>query len=151
MISTHTFTATYPIILLVVCVRVCVHVCVRVYIVVNTIKSAPSEGGMATRCRHQISFSRESEETDQQGTTQCGLCQGHHAQMSEPRTWKSEQAQLTARTLNIETSQIVCRPCRDDITRLAKNPRWIRKLSVCSMQDCKMTSNIQRLNVPLNN
>ena len=102
---------------------------------------------MATRCRHQISFSRESKETDQQGTTQCGLYQGHHAQMSEPRTWKSEQAQLTARTLNIETSQIVCRPCRDDITRLAKNPnhhpRWIRKLSVCSMQDCKMTFNIQ--------
>ena len=137
MISIHTFTATYPIILLAVCVRACVYCCKH-----NHARSTPSEGDMATRCRHQeISFSRESEETDQQGTTQCGLYQGHHAQMSEPRTWKSEQAQLTARTLNIETSQIVCRPCRDDITRLAKNPnhhpRWIRKLSVCSMQDCK--------------
>ena len=50
---------------------------------------------MATKCRHQISFSRESEETDQQGTTQCGLCQGHHAHTpSEPRTSPSWPAVL---------------------------------------------------------
>ena len=121
------------------CVRACVYCCK------HNQEALPVTGAWPRDVSTRSHFLESPKKlTSREPHMQCGLCQGHHAQMSEPRTWKSEQAQLTARTLNIETSLIVCHPCRDDITRLAKNPnhhpRWISKLSVCSMQDCKMTS-----------
>lgn len=71
----------------------------------------------------------------------CSLCSGQHQQLSLPCTWKSEPAQLLARSLQLDLDKPVCHPCRDDISRLLKNlqhqPRWAKvRNKSCCMPGC---------------
>ncbi len=71
----------------------------------------------------------------------CTLCHSHHSQLSSPCTWKSEQAQLLAKSLSVELHKPICRPCRDDISRLLRNPehqpRWKKQGNTsCCLPGC---------------
>ena len=73
-------------------------------------------------------FASEDDDDDDTGTKLCSLCGKKHCQLSLPLSWKSESAQLLVRSLQVDVESYVCRPCRDDITRLLHNPdhkpRW---------------------------
>lgn len=71
----------------------------------------------------------------------CTLCQSKHTHMTAPSSWKDERAKSLARELNITADGIVCRACRDDISRVVKDPghtpRWEEKEQMnCSMPGC---------------
>ena len=68
---------------------------------------------------------------NQQGTNEpdfCKLCGKHHHHMSTPVKWKNKKAQELAVTLNVTDEQLVCQPCRQDISKLLSSsnctPRW---------------------------
>ena len=85
-------------------------------------------------------FASEDDDDDT-GTKLCSLCGKKHCQLSLPLSWKSESAQLLVRSLQVDVESYVCRPCRDDITRLLHNPdhkpRWAKERNaVCCMPGC---------------
>ena len=85
-------------------------------------------------------FASEDDDDDT-GTKLCSLCGKKHCQLSLLLSWKSESAQLLVRSLQVDVESYVCRPCRDDITRLLHNPdhkpRWAKERNaVCCMPGC---------------
>ena len=64
-----------------------------------------------TSSRRQLSFP---------GGAICKLCQGHHSHMSSPVDWKNEQARTYVLSLKVPSDSLVCRPCRDDVTRVLR-------------------------------
>ena len=94
-------------------------------------------------CR-RLSFPPVQEQTENE-LSNCALCSGYHTSLYEPQTWRNEQAQQIAKSLHIWPDKRVCRPCKDDITRLVKNPshtpRWGKKSGVkCRMPECDVPS-----------
>ena len=78
----------------------------------------------------------------------CALCSGRHTSLYEPQTWRNEQAQQIAKSIHIWPDKCICRPCKDDITRLVKNPshtpRWEKQSSMkCCMLGCDVPSFVQ--------
>ena len=80
---------------------------------------------------------------------QCELCHGCHGHFSLPKDWKNEQARVYVSSLNVPLSSKVCRPCRDDATRVLSNPshvpRWEKgkarqQSNDCCIADCSSTS-----------
>ena len=95
---------------------------------------------MGGRSRRKLSFPPIPEDRDEQSVT-CALCHGQHSQLSEPQSWKNEQARTVIRSLEMAPDCRICRPCRNDITRLTKNPdhqpRWAKQQqSVCCLPGC---------------
>ena len=73
------------------------------------------------------------------------LCHGQYSQMSEPKSWKNKQAQAIIRSLQLAPDCHISHPCRNDITRLTKNPdhqpRWAKPpQSVCCLPGCNETT-----------
>jgi len=75
----------------------------------------------------------------------CALCQGSHSHMSTPSSWKNEAAHRLVISLQVSQESLVCRPCRDDITRMLSNshyiPRWKKRTlehdkAHCCVLDC---------------
>ena len=97
---------------------------------------------MSTRTRRKLSY----EENQQPAAEVCALCKVHHDHMSHPLAWKNEKAGEFISEQRIEQHQKICRPCRDDISRIIANPafkpRWEKKENVheCCIQDCKQSS-----------
>lgn len=91
---------------------------------------------MATtkRSRRKISFSGVEVHI-------CVLCQNSHSHMSTPSAWKNEQARKLVLSLQVSLESLVCRPCRDDITRMLSNshyiPRWKKRIDENTKQDEK--------------
>ena len=65
--------------------------------------------------------------------------------MSSPVDWKNEQARTYVLSLKVPSDSLVCRPCRDDVTRVLPNPcyvpRWRKgkassKSSNCCVVNC---------------
>ena len=67
-------------------------------------------------CR-RLSFPPVHEQTENE-LSNCALCSGYHTSLYERQTWRNEQAQQIAKSLHIWPDKRVCRPCKDDITRL---------------------------------
>ena len=76
----------------------------------------------------------------------CALCKGHHRLLSSPAEWRSEDARAYVLALQVSLKTLVCRPCRDDVTRVLANPRHISRWSKsntpavrnkCSALNCK--------------
>ena len=89
------------------------------------------------RSRQRLSFPPVQEQTEDE-LSNCSLCSGCYTSLYEPQAWRSEQAQQIAKSLRIWPDKCICRLCKDDITRLVKNPshtpRWGKKCSVkCCM------------------
>ena len=77
-------------------------------------------------------------------STACTLCNQLHTQLSSPNSWKNNSCQQLAQSLNISGHSLVCRPCRNDITRLTTDPshcpRWEKcRVSECTIPQCKNT------------
>ena len=77
-------------------------------------------------------------------STACTLCNQLHTQLSSPNSWKNNSCQQLAQSLNISGHSLVCRPCRNDITRLTTDPshctRWENcRVSECTIPQCKNT------------
>ena len=95
-----------------------------------------------TSSRRQLSFPGRANESI------CNLCQGCHSHLSSPAEWKNEQARTYVLSLQVSPASLVCRPCRDDVTRALANPcyvpRWRKgkasaKTSDCSVLNCSNT------------
>ena len=61
--------------------------------------------------------------------------------MSSPSQWKSEQARTLATSLQVPIHSLVCRPCRQDVSRVIADhsyvPRWRKEREkVCCISDC---------------
>ena len=71
----------------------------------------------------------------------CVLCQNSHSHMSTPSAWKNEAARKLVLSLQVSLESLVCRPCRDDITRMLSNshyiPRWKKRVDENTKQDEK--------------
>ena len=76
------------------------------------------------------------------------MCNSHHRQLSSPAEWKNEQARAYVLSLQVTPESLVCRPCRDDVTRVLANskyiPRWAkgscssaRNTHDCCVHNCK--------------
>ena len=79
----------------------------------------------------------------------CELCKRCHSLISSPREWKNEQAVTYVFSLNLTPNSRVCRPCRDDVTRVVAYPfyvpRWEKgkdgkESSNCCVTGCSSTS-----------
>ena len=75
----------------------------------------------------------------------CHLCQGSHTHISSPREWKNEHAQRYVLSIGMSADSLVCRPCRQDVTRVVTDPghtpRWGRDVgtrlkNLCSVLNC---------------
>ncbi len=77
----------------------------------------------------------------------CRLCNRHHHHLSSPAEWRNEQARAYVLSLQVTPESFVCRPCRDDVTRVLTNskyvPRWAKGSASnanthhCCVCDCK--------------
>ena len=96
------------------------------------------------RIRRRLSFPPVQEQTEDE-LSNCALCSGCYTSLYEPQTWRNEQAQQIVKSLCIWPDKRICRLCKDDITRLVKNPshtpRWGEKCGVkCCMPGCDAPS-----------
>ena len=60
--------------------------------------------------------------------------------MSSPSQWKSEQARALVTSLQVPIHSLVCRPCRQDVSRVIADhsyvPRWRKeRAKVCCISD----------------
>ena len=95
------------------------------------------------RSRRQLSF------TEHSPAAVCALCLNNHSHKSAPRDWKNQHARNYVLSLNVSVDSQVCRPCRDDVTRVLADttyiPRW-RKGGIesvncyCCVSDCNEPS-----------
>ena len=87
------------------------------------------------------------------GTATCSLCNQQHTNLSSPNSWKDEGCQQLALSLDISGQSVVCRPCRNDIARLKKEPRhfprWEKnRINSCAIPDCNNTFS-SKCNIPV--
>ena len=101
---------------------------------------------MAERSRRRLSFPVQNE-----GEV-CSVCHVKHSHTSSPKSWKNASAQQYAITsLGLDPECVVCRPCRDDILRVLRDPtitpRW-KKMNAISPENCCVTDcNIQAFTI----
>ena len=81
---------------------------------------------MSTKTRRKLSY----EENQQPAAEVCALCKVHHDHMSHPLAWKNEKAREFISEQRIQQHQKICRPCRDDISRVIANPAFKRCCSL---------------------
>ena len=55
----------------------------------------------------------------------CRLCSGEHNHISSPQQWTNEQACELVRSLGVSFQGLVCRPCRQDVTRVLGSSSYI--------------------------
>ena len=69
----------------------------------------------------------------------CELCPGHHLQLSAPTQWRNEEAHKYVTSMQVQSDALICKPCKDDVTRVLANPslipRW-RKGSMTNKNRC---------------
>jgi len=67
------------------------------------------------------------------------LCHGHHPQRSAPTQWRNEEAHKYVTSMQVQSDALMCKPCKDDVTRILGNssliPRW-RKGSITDKNKC---------------
>ena len=84
--------------------------------------------------RRQLSFS------EQDRNLICELCHCYNSQLSSPSAWKDEQARTYVLSLKVPLACGICRPCRDDVTRILANPshvpRWKKGKSSSKISNC---------------
>ena len=89
--------------------------------------------------RRQLSFSGTSRAREDDRI--CELCHGHHHQLSSPAQWRSQQARDWVQlSLQVRAHSIICKPCKDDVTRMLANPahtpRWKKERKTSSEKCC---------------
>ena len=95
---------------------------------------------MAERSRRRLSFPSTSE-LEEQGEV-CGLCGKASVRTSKYPSWKDKLSQRCIQSLGIDMHSPICRACRDDVSRLVKNPaftpRWAKEKQKdnCIIQTC---------------
>ena len=62
--------------------------------------------------------SRRCLEFDGIEDSSCELCGCRHTQMSSPSQWRNEQARELAASFQVNKDSLVCRPCRQDVSRM---------------------------------
>ena len=86
--------------------------------------------------------SRRHLEFDGIEDSSCELCGCRHTQMSSPSHWGNERACELAASFQINKDSLVCRPCRQDVSRMLTDqtyvPRWRKKrdTNMCCISDC---------------
>jgi len=68
-----------------------------------------------TSSRRQLSFSGGDKDSI------CQLCQCYSSQLSSQCAWRSDQACSYVLSLQVPSACLICRPCRDDVTRVLAN------------------------------
>ncbi len=70
----------------------------------------------------------------------CRLYRGRHHQLSTPATWKNKQACTLVLSLQVKPDALICKPCKDDATRVLANPthipRWEKAREVQKEKCC---------------
>ena len=92
---------------------------------------------MATKrsTKRQLSFTGSDDRT-------CSLCLKRHHQLSTPALWRSEQARQLVQSMQVRLDTYICKPCKDDITRVLANPnhvpRWTKgDKEKCCISNCR--------------
>ena len=98
---------------------------------------------VTTRSKRRLSYSgSQISDVDQtpSRTDTCALCKQTHQYMSTVHTWQSTKARDAVGEYGITLQDTVCRPCRDDLRRIAANPdirpRWEKEKNKCCVKDC---------------
>ena len=71
----------------------------------------------------------------------CRPCSGKHSHMSSPQQWTNEQTRGLMQSLGVSPEGLVCRPCRQDVTRVlgssSHTPRWEKnRENKCCIHQC---------------
>ena len=89
----------------------------------------------SSRGSHRLSFAEET------SPKLCSLCSTPNNQISTPSQWRSEPARTLAATWQVTSDSLVCKPCRDDISKCLANtthtPRWKVNVDNTSITKCK--------------
>ena len=60
----------------------------------------------------------------------CKLCRSHHHQLSTPSQLRNEDVRRFVISLQVQSDEVICKPCKDDSTRVVANPshipRWMK-------------------------
>ncbi len=92
---------------------------------------------MAQRSRRRLSFPPAEEPGEV-----CALCGTVRMRTSKYLCWKNASSQQCAQSLGVDAESPICCPCRDDISRLVKDPsyvpRWGKKVNKenCFVANC---------------
>ena len=86
------------------------------------ISSYCSTTSMAERSRRRLSFPSTSELEEQDEV--CGLCGKAGIRTSKYPSWKDKLSQRCIQSLGVDMHSPICRVCRDDVSRLLKNPAF---------------------------
>ena len=90
--------------------------------------------------RRQLSFTGTSRNVGVGRS--CNLCHTHHHQLSTPAEWMNEEARKFVVSLHVQSDALICKRCKDDVTRVLANPshipRW-RKGGVTGKDKCCIT------------
>ena len=65
----------------------------------------------------------------------CEFCHGHHLQLSAPTQWRNEEARKYVTSMQVQSDALICKPCKDDVTRVLANPSLIPRWRKGSMTD----------------
>ena len=64
------------------------------------------------------------------------LSVGLHSHFSTPSSWKSKEAHSLALSFQVQTDSHVCRPCRDDLDRILRDPVHVPRLRKETKREC---------------
>ncbi len=91
---------------------------------------------------------RQSFPTPEQGVV-CGLCNNTSGRTSKYPSWKDKQSQQYIQSMGgIDEHSPICRACRDDVSRVVRNPaftpRWKKeeKKDECIILTCNNSEDI---------
>ena len=107
-------------------------------------------GTGSTRSKRRLSYGQASvnqaDSSCDPEDSVCALCKQTHWYMSTIHSWQSTQARNAVSEYGITENDTVCRPCRDDLRRIAANPnlkpRWKKEQDKCCVKDCTDTCHV---------
>ena len=80
--------------------------------------------------RRRLSFTGMSRDESGESDRICKLCRSHHHQLSTPSQLRNEDVRRFVISLQVQSDEATCTPCKDDVTRVLANPshipRWMK-------------------------
>ena len=75
--------------------------------------------------RRRLSFTGMSRDESGESDRICKLCRSHHHQLSTPSQLRNEDVRRFVISLQVQSDGVICKPCKDDVTRVLANPSRI--------------------------
>ena len=85
--------------------------------------------------RRRLSFTGMSGNESGESDRICKLCHSHHHQLSTPSQLRNEDVRRFVTSLQVQSDEVICKPCKDDVSRILANPSHIPRWRKGNMTD----------------